>query len=82
VGQSDGRAELVDLANIRRFGSSFVGHHAYAAVHSDGCAVHDRLAGNKELAWIDNGTQTDFYDVPEYVKMAADRAAGWFEETL
>ena len=69
------------------FGSSFVGHHAHAAVHSDGCALpttrsHDRLAGNKELVWIDNGTQTDFYDVPEYVKMAADRAAGWFEETL
>ena len=58
-------------------------------VHSDGCAlpdnakaVHSRLAGNKQLAWIDKGTQTDFYDVPEYVKIAADRAAAWFEETL
>jgi uncharacterized protein len=58
-------------------------------VHSDGCvlpdnakAVHSRLAGKKKLAWIDKGTQTDFYDVPEYVKIAADHAAAWFEETL
>src|SRR5262245_20367736 len=58
-------------------------------VHSDGCAfpdnaktVHARLAGKKQLAWIDKGTQTDFYDVPEYVTTAADRAAAWFEETL
>ena len=58
-------------------------------VHSDGCALPDnakavyaRLAGKKELAWIDKGTQTDFYDVPEYVNIAADRAAAWFEETL
>jgi uncharacterized protein len=58
-------------------------------VHSDGCAlpdnaktVHARLAGKKQLVWIDKGTQTDFYDVPEYVNIAADRAAAWFEETL
>ncbi|MCI0388654.1 MAG: hypothetical protein MOB07_07790 [Acidobacteria bacterium] len=58
-------------------------------VHSDGCvfpdnakAVHARLAGKKQLAWIDKGTQTDFYDVPEYVNTAADRAAAWFEETF
>jgi len=58
-------------------------------VHSDGCAfpdnaktVHERLAGKKQLAWIEKGTQTDFYDVPEYVTTAADRAAAWFEETL
>jgi fermentation-respiration switch protein FrsA (DUF1100 family) len=58
-------------------------------MHSDGCAlpdnakaVHARLAGKKELAWIDKGTQTDFYDVPEYVNNAADRAADWFERTL
>jgi fermentation-respiration switch protein FrsA (DUF1100 family) len=58
-------------------------------VHSDGCAlpdnakaVHARLAGKKQLAWIDRGAQTDFYDLPEYVNTAADRAAAWFEETL
>jgi fermentation-respiration switch protein FrsA (DUF1100 family) len=44
--------------------------------------VHARLAGKKQLVWIDKGTQTDFYDVPEYVNIAADRAAAWFEETL
>jgi hypothetical protein len=58
-------------------------------VHSDGCALPDnakalyaRLAGKKRLDWIDKGTQTDFYDIPEYVTIAADRAAAWFEETL
>jgi len=58
-------------------------------IHSDGCvfpdnmkAVHARLMGKKRLDWIDKGTQTDFYDVPEYVNPAADRAAAWFEETL
>jgi fermentation-respiration switch protein FrsA (DUF1100 family) len=58
-------------------------------VHSDGCAfpdhakaVHAQLAGKKQLAWIDKGTQTDFYDLPEYMNDAADRAAAWFKETL
>jgi hypothetical protein len=45
-------------------------------------AVHARLAGKKQLACIDKGTQTDFYDVPEFVNIAADCAAAWFEETL
>jgi len=59
------------------------------SIHSDGCVfpdnvktVHARLAGKKRLDWIDKGTQTDFYDLPEYVRIAADRAAAWFEETL
>jgi fermentation-respiration switch protein FrsA (DUF1100 family) len=59
------------------------------SIHSDGCVfpdnvktVHARLAGKKRLDWIDKGTQTDFYDLPEYVQVAADRAASWFEETL
>ena len=58
-------------------------------VHSDGCAlpdnakaVHARLPGKKQLVWMERGTQTDFYDVPEFVKTATDRAAAWFEETL
>jgi hypothetical protein len=42
--------------------------------------VHARLAGRKRLDWIDKATQTDFYDVPEYVRTAADLAAAWFEE--
>jgi hypothetical protein len=40
-------------------------------VHSDCCAlpdnaktVHTLLAGKKQLAWIDKGTQTDFYMCP------------------
>ena len=58
-------------------------------VHSDGCAlpdnartVHARLAGSKELAWMPNGTQTDYYDRPQYVSPAADRAAEFFSRTL
>jgi hypothetical protein len=58
-------------------------------VHSDGCAlpdnartVHANLAGRKQIDWVDRGTQTDFYDLPEFVKDAADRAAAWFHETL
>jgi len=58
-------------------------------VHSDGCAlpdnartVHARLAGAKELAWLPNGTQTDYYDLPQYVSPAAERAAEFFSRTL
>lgn len=58
-------------------------------VHSNGCAlpdnakaVHARLAGKKQLVWMENGTQTDFYDVPEYVNAAAAHADAWFKETL
>jgi fermentation-respiration switch protein FrsA (DUF1100 family) len=58
-------------------------------VHSDGCAlpdnakaVHARLAGPKELAWFKKGTQTDYYDQPEYVQAATERAASWFRDTL
>jgi hypothetical protein len=36
-------------------------------------ACNARLAGKKQLAWIDKGTQSDFYDVPELVNSAADR---------
>jgi fermentation-respiration switch protein FrsA (DUF1100 family) len=58
-------------------------------VHSNGCAlsdnakaVHARLAGKKQLVWMENGTQTDFYDVPEYVNTAAAHADARFKETL
>src|SRR5262245_42025054 len=58
-------------------------------VHSDGCAlpdnartVHERLKGPKELAWMATGTQTDYYDLPEHVAPAAERAAAFFARTL
>lgn len=57
-------------------------------VHGDDCvlpgnvkAVRDRLAGPAELLWAD-GTQTDFYDRPEQVTLAADAAADHFRRTL
>jgi hypothetical protein len=58
-------------------------------VHSDGCAlpdnartVHERLKGPKELAWMATGTQTDYYDLREYVTPAADKAAAFLAGTL
>jgi uncharacterized protein len=58
-------------------------------VHSDACAlpdnakaVHARLAGRKELAWLGKGSQTDYYDQPEYVNAAIERASSWFQDTL
>ena len=57
-------------------------------VHGDDCvlpdnveAVRDRLAGPAELLWA-NGTQTDFYDQPGQVTLAADAAADHFRRTL
>jgi fermentation-respiration switch protein FrsA (DUF1100 family) len=57
-------------------------------VHSDDCvlpdnvkALRDRLAGPAELLWAD-GTQTDFYDKPDQVTLAADAAADHFRRTL
>jgi uncharacterized protein len=58
-------------------------------VHSDGCAipdnvraVHERLKGPKELAWMGAGTQTDYYDLPEHVVPATERVAAFFARTL
>ena len=57
-------------------------------VHSDGCVlpdnvkgVHDRLAGPAELIWAE-GDQTDFYDQPKQVSLAANAAAEHFRRTL
>lgn len=58
-------------------------------VHSDGCALPDnvksvyaRLGGEKKLAWIEKGTQTDYYDLPEYVELALEHATSWFAAKL
>jgi uncharacterized protein len=58
-------------------------------VHSDGCAlpenvkaVHAALGGEKQLAWMEKGTQTDYYDLPEYVNLALERASAWFDTKL
>jgi hypothetical protein len=57
-------------------------------VHSDGCvlpanvkAVRDRLAGPGDVVWAE-GSQTDFYDQPEQVSLAARAAAEHFKKTL
>jgi uncharacterized protein len=57
-------------------------------VHGDDCvlpgnakAVHDQLAGPRELVWAD-GTQIDFYDQPTQVSLAVDAADEHFKRTL
>lgn len=57
-------------------------------VHSDGCAlpenvkrVHDQLGGPKALAWLNGGTQEDYYDRAPYVSAAVERVTDWFEKT-
>jgi fermentation-respiration switch protein FrsA (DUF1100 family) len=57
-------------------------------VHSDGCvfpdtvkALHGARGGESELVWLD-GTQTDYYDLPPFVKRAADAAERFFARTL
>lgn len=57
-------------------------------VHADQCVlpgnvrtVHERLAGPAELVW-DEGEQTDFYDRPRQVALAADAADRHFRATL
>ncbi len=71
-------------------GLSAPGHVAVPTllVHSDGCvlpdnakAVHDRLAGPRELVWA-QGSQTDFYDRPDQVTQAVDAADRHFRRTL
>jgi uncharacterized protein len=64
-------------------------HAPTLLIHSDGCAlpdnakrVHHLLRGKKELAWLGDGTQTDYYDVEDFVARAADRAAAWFDAEL
>ena len=86
--QPDGRTELAQLSFDGLASAPSVTTRTLL-VHSDGCAlpdnakaVHARLAGEKQLAWFDKGTQTDFYDVPQYVNPAADGAVAWFSETL
>jgi dienelactone hydrolase len=57
-------------------------------VHSDGCVfpdnvkrIHSALTGPKEMVWMD-GTQTDFYDQPQFVEKAIDTAHRHFSATL
>jgi uncharacterized protein len=56
-------------------------------VHSDGCVfpdhvkrIHSALTGPKEMLWMD-GTQTDFYDQPQFVEKAVDAAHRHFSTT-
>jgi len=57
-------------------------------VHSDRCVfpdhvkrIHSVLTGPKEMLWMD-GTQTDFYDQPNFVEKAIDAAYRHFSTTF
>ena len=57
-------------------------------VHSDGCVfpdhvkrVHSVLTGPKGIVWMD-GTQSDFYDQPQFVEKAIDAAHRHFSATF
>jgi fermentation-respiration switch protein FrsA (DUF1100 family) len=45
-------------------------------------ALHDRVAGPKDLLWLDTTNHIDLYDVPDYVEPAVDRAASWLREHM
>ncbi|HLL83925.1 MAG TPA: alpha/beta hydrolase [Longimicrobium sp.] len=58
-------------------------------VHSDGCALPDNvrrfqraLAGPKELVWMEDGEQTDFYDLDPFVSRATEVVDAFFREML
>ena len=57
-------------------------------VHSDGCVfpdhvkrIHSALTGPRGISWTD-GTQTDFYDQPQFVDKAIDAAHRHFSTTI
>lgn len=56
-------------------------HSKSAAFPKQASKVFERLAGPKELHWA-KGMHFSFYDKPEHVRAAADRAAAHFRETL
>jgi uncharacterized protein len=87
------RNEMAELSWLYWLGFDGLSSAARASapslfVHSDDCvlpdnvkAVRDRMAGPAELVWA-NGTQTDFYDMPQQVTLAAAAAADHFRKTL
>src|SRR5262249_4397421 len=57
-------------------------------VHSDDCVfpdtvkrLHMERGSRSQLVWLD-GTQTDFYDLPQFVERAVDAATPFFKSTL
>jgi hypothetical protein len=58
-------------------------------IHSDNSALpdnvrrfHSLVKGSKDLYWLSEGTQTDYYDQEPYVTKAAQIAATHFRATL
>lgn len=44
--------------------------------------AHDRMAGPKEIVWLDTTNHIDLYDVETYVGPAVEHATAWFSEHL
>lgn len=58
-------------------------------VHSEAAAIpqgaqefYSRLSGEKNELWLEDVSQSDFYDFPEAVTTASDAVAEYFEQTL
>lgn len=44
--------------------------------------AHDRIAGTKDLLWLDTANHIDLYDQPAFVEPAIDRITEWMAEYL
>jgi fermentation-respiration switch protein FrsA (DUF1100 family) len=44
--------------------------------------VHDRIAGPKDVLWLDTTNHIDLYDVPRYVDPAVERVTTWMTDHL
>ena len=49
---------------------------------ADAQSVYDRIAGPKQIMWLDTTNHIDLYDVPTYVDPAVDAVARWMYESL
>lgn len=72
-------------------GADFLGPTPALIVHGrrdEFCApaaaqqVHDRIAGTKELFWLDTTNHIDLYDQSRFVDPAIDRVSRWMAEYL
>jgi fermentation-respiration switch protein FrsA (DUF1100 family) len=91
----DNRVTRLSIRELLTFdaaiGADFVAPTPTLVVHGrrdDYCSptaaqdVHDRIAGPKDLLWLDTTNHIDLYDVPRYVDPAVERVAAWMTDHL
>ncbi|NER05981.1 MAG: alpha/beta hydrolase, partial [Okeania sp. SIO3C4] len=57
-------------------------HSETAAIPQGAKEFYHRLSGEKNQLWLEDTTQSDFYDSPETVTTTSDAVAKHFEQTL